>query len=228
MTKYTSAVGSKFHKDGSLRTFPGNTIVSNTEGIEPLHSDLIWIQDQYRKLSFASKLSFMPPPSFHMTFFELLCDQVRKPDYWSKHLSLDAPLEETDSFFASVLGDFAFPETIRMNVDDLKVTSLRLTPVSPEEERLLRQKRDELAGRTGIRMPNHDRYSFHITLDYIIVELTDAEKEEFEAFRQDFLPVVQERLGTVTLGTPEYVLFNDMGRFLPARDWTREQVSALS
>ncbi|NLN27118.1 MAG: DUF1868 domain-containing protein [Firmicutes bacterium] len=212
--EYTKAVGTKFHPDGSLRYFPGNTIVSHTEGIEPLHSQLIWVQERYNELSFASrKLAFLPPSSFHMTFFELLCDQVRTPEYWSSKLPLDAPLEETDRFFAEVLKDFEFPDQIHMFVYDLNLTTLRLCPVTLEHEALLRAKRDELAELTGIRQPNHNRYRFHITLCYNIIKLTEEEKAEFEEFRMRMLPEVRRRIGTFTLGRPEYVVFSDMGEF---------------
>lgn len=214
MPAYTHAVGTKFHADGRLRYFPGNTIVSHTAHLEPLQSHLIWIQDQYKTLSFAeSKLSFLPPSSFHMTFFELLCDQVRKPEFWSTKLALDAPLEETDRFFADVLRDFEFPQQIHMCVKDLHLTTIGLRPQSEEHEAYLRAKRDELAAVTGVRQPNHDRYGFHISLSYLLIQLTQDEKDEFESFRQRLLPEVQERLGTFTLKTPEYVLFRDMGEF---------------
>lgn len=213
LVEYTSAVGTKFHEDGSLRYFPGNTIVSHTEGIEPLHSELIWVQEQYKQLPFASKLSFLPPSSFHMTFFELLCDQVRKPEFWSSKLPLGAPLEETDRFFEELLKDFPFPDQIQMFVNDLHLTTLRLQPVTLEHEAMLRAKRDELAELTGIRQPNHDRYGFHITLCYNIIKLTEEEKAQFEEFRTRLLPEVQRRIGTFTLGRPEYVVFADMGEF---------------
>lgn len=214
MTAFTNAVGTKFHEDGNLRHFPGNTIISHTRGIEPLHSHLIWIQDQYKQLSFAtSKLSFLPPPSFHMTFFELLCDQVRKPEVWSSKLPLDAPLEETDRFFADALHSFDFPTDIHMRIDDLALTTIRLSPVSEEHEAFLRGKRDELAEATGVRQPKHDQYGFHISMSYNLVQLTQEEKDEFQAFRERMLPVVQEKVGRFTLGTPEYVVFSDMGEF---------------
>lgn len=214
MTAYTSAVGTKFHEDGRLRYFPGNTMISHTREIEPLQSQLIWIQEQYKQLSFAEeKLAFLPPSSFHMTFFELLCDQVRKPEYWSSKLPLDAPLEETDRFFAEALKGFEFPQEIHMSIADLYVTTIRLRPISEEHEAFLRAKRDELAEVTGVRQPNHDQYGFHISLAYNLRHLTDAEKEEFEAFKQRLLPQVQEKVGTFTLGAPEYVLFADMGEF---------------
>ena len=60
--EYTKAVGTKFHPDGSLRCFPGNTIVSHTE--ESSRPQLIWVQERYNELSFASrKLAFLPPSS---------------------------------------------------------------------------------------------------------------------------------------------------------------------
>ena len=214
MTVYTKAVGTKFHADGSLRRFPGNTIVCHTAHLEPLQSHLVWVQSEYKKLSFAnSKLAFLPPSSFHMTFFELLCDEVRRPELWSSKLALDAPLEETDRFFAQVLRGFDFPQEIHMRVDDLHVSTIRLRPKSEEHEAYLRAKRDELAEITGVRQPNHDRYGFHISLAYLLIQLTPEEKDEFEAFRRRLLPLVQERLGIFALEKPEYVLFQDMGAF---------------
>lgn len=218
---YTNAVGTKFHEDGSFRYFPGNTIICHTRHIEPLQSHIIWAQDQYQTVSYAPKISYLPPSSFHMTFFELLCDQVREPQWWSAKLPLDAPLEETDRFFFDVLRDFDFPEQIHMTISDLSLTSLTLQPTSSEHEAFLRAKRDELAEVTGIRQPNHTSYKFHISLGYNLIRLTDEEKEEWESFRKRMLPIVQEKFGTFTLDRPEYVLFKDMGEFRSGltRDW---------
>lgn len=213
--KYTSAVGTKFHPDGSLRYFPGNTIVSMTLD-EPTYSELVWAQDEFKRLPFASKFSFLPPSSFHMTVFELLCDQVREPAYWSNLIPLDAPLEETDTVFRTLLEDVNFPDRIEMQPigPGLGLSILiRLRPANDANADLLQAFRDAVADKAGVRFPNHDSYRYHITLAYNIEHLSEEEKAAFELVAQQVNDRIQTTLSTIVLKGPKFVKFHDMGDF---------------
>jgi hypothetical protein len=40
---------------------------------------------------------------------------------------------------------------------------------------VLKEYRDEVVRRVGFRRPDHDTYRFHITIAYLIINLTDDE-----------------------------------------------------
>ncbi|NJN16631.1 MAG: DUF1868 domain-containing protein [Oscillochloris sp.] len=75
---YTREVGRKFHPDGSARLFPGNTVICFAAASEPLYQAAVGLQDRLRTTSYGHRFALLPPPSFHMTVIELLCDQVRE------------------------------------------------------------------------------------------------------------------------------------------------------
>lgn len=210
---YTKAVGTKFHADGSLRYFPGNTIVSMCTGIEPLYSELVWAQERYKEVTFANKLSFLPPSSFHMTVFDLLCDEVRSPEHWSNQFPTDTPIETTDRILRDKLSDVHFPESIEMSLDEATVTGLKLLPANAAVQKMLADFRTTVANATGIKHPNHDRYRFHITFAYVLQPLNTEEKEEFSRVADVVLARLKETVDPFVIGQPRFVLFDDMGDF---------------
>ena len=97
--QYAPAVGNKFYEDGTVRQFPGNTIICFADPQSQAFQEAEWAQQQLLRESYADKFAILPPSSFHMTVLDLICDQVRETEKWSSHLSLDAPLEEVDQHF---------------------------------------------------------------------------------------------------------------------------------
>lgn len=216
MGQYTKAVGTKFNEDGSLRRFPGNTVICKTVGIQPLSSELEWAQQQYQQLPFAGKFSFLPPSSFHMTVFDLVCDQVRDPQHWSTLVAADTPIEEVDEVLRRAVQQVIPPAGFTMQIDEPAMgiaLVIRLRAVDAENEVRLRNYRNELANATGIRSPNHDSYGFHISLAYILQPLTEDEKAQFTAICKQVTDRLRKTVGAFELRNPEFVLFNDMGEF---------------
>lgn len=214
-SQYTKVVGSKFHADGSLRYFPGNTIVAMCQQ-EPYLSELIWAQDQYKALPFSHKFGFLPHTSFHMTVIELLCDQVRKLTHWSKYLDLDVPLRETDAFFAEKLATVVFPNTIKMvptRMNLANAITLRLQPIDDDMANILKTFRDEVAEKTGVRFPNHTTYKFHITLAYKLQHFTESETQQYNDVTKQVEQRILSTLNPLRLDKPNFVTFAGMGEF---------------
>lgn len=56
-SKYTRFVGVKFNDDGSVRAFPGNTVISKITVEMPIYTGLVAAQDKLKTLDFAGKYS---------------------------------------------------------------------------------------------------------------------------------------------------------------------------
>lgn len=215
---YTKAVGTKFHPDGTFRHFPGNTVVSMCVDVEPLFSELIWAQEQFKALPFAERFAFLPPSSFHMTVFELLCDQVRDPDHWSTLVPADAHITEADRILHDAWQKVDPPSEITMEFERIGLglgLTLRLRPKDEEVAGMLKKYRDDLSQATGIRFPNHETYKFHIGLAYNLIPLTDEQRAVFEKTRQAVDERLLERVRYFTLPAPQFVKFHDMSAFYP-------------
>lgn len=214
--QYTSNVGEKFHADGSARQYPGNTIICFGDPNSIAFHHASWIQDQLAKLPFAEKFTLLPRSSFHMTVFELLCDQVRVPGQWSEYLPLQTPLIETDEFFIQRLASLEAPMNFRM-----KYSSLRINPgiailVDPIDTEAIRTYRNELSDITGIRSPHHDDYVFHISLAYQTIALNDEELKVLNHLKDTVDDKMKQQFGIFESGPPQLTFFNDMHRFVTA------------
>lgn len=216
--RYTHEVGRKFHADGSPRMFPGNTIICFVDPESPIGRAGQAFQADLARQPFGRKFAPLPPASFHMTVMELLCDQVRAPERWSSELALDAPLAATDAFFIERAAPIDPPGAIVMAVDTLAHRGglmITLQPATAAVAAGLRAYRDALAAATGVRAPDHDRYGFHISLAYRLIELEDAEQRALADFAAGWTARVRAAAAEVALGRPTLTFFDDMFRFVP-------------
>ena len=94
----TKNIGRKFNPDGSVRFFPGNTVISKLHEDSEIYPLISRISRSFREVQ-GRKYAYLPEHSFHMTVIQGVCDEDRKAELWSRHLSLETPLEETDVFF---------------------------------------------------------------------------------------------------------------------------------
>ncbi|CAG7653491.1 DUF1868 domain-containing protein [Paenibacillus allorhizosphaerae] len=222
---FTNAVGerSKFNEDGSFRSFPGNTIVCNLTDPRSVIEEIVRVQQEHASaLPFAHKFSWTPPESFHMTVIELLCHYHRKTPYWSSFLDLDAPIEETDHFFAKALESIAFPEQFQMKVERLNKTTISVSPYDEATRQRLHEFREQVSRATGVRFPNHDSYSYHISFGYQLIQMTPEEEMHFRQFQHELSRLLVERLNVIEMGKVDYTVFEDMTKFVPYTPEARE------
>ena len=216
---FTAEVGRKFNEDGTVRKFPGNTIICPVDPNSQTFQQSHWIQEQLKVQPFAHKLTILPSSSFHMTVIQLLCDQVRKPEEWSNKLPLDATLEATDQFFIETVPGVAPITGVTMKYWKMKTwgTSINiiLEPADEVSHQELSHYRNAIAEATGVRFPNHDRYVFHITLAYMIQELTDVEQLQLEALGDAMNKAMCDDFGLFTPGAPMLTFFDNMFAFVP-------------
>jgi len=211
----------KFHADGSVRNFPGNTIICPIAPCNSSFSEIRVAQQSLKELSLQNKFAFLPEESFHMTVMELLCDQVREKPYWSSLLALSASLEETDAFFQKVLSKTEnWPRRISMKFHRMisgDTIKIGLTPFDSNEKIVLKKFRDEISKLTGVCFPGHETYQFHITLAYAIRPLSLEEEEILESWKEKMSQQLEKQLDISTLQKPELIVFHDMFAFRSSR-----------
>ncbi|KAF2478248.1 DUF1868-domain-containing protein [Lindgomyces ingoldianus] len=214
--RYPLGIPSKFDIDGKVQPFPGNTIISHLSPSSDLYASLLSLYEKLRQSPLSSLFALLPPSSWHMTVFEGVCDQIRKPGFWPSDLAADAHLEECDATFTEKLAlfDLQCNPPYRMSItgfEPLEVgIGLHVEPSTSDEAARLRQLRDRLADLLQIRHPGHDSYSLHLSMAYLVRHLTERQKSELLALLnghfQNF-PVEFE------LGPPEFCRFEDMFAF---------------
>ncbi len=217
MPRYTTAVGQKFHPDGRARTFPGNTVICHVPGDTPQFDLLRQLRDWAAAQPWGSKFHFLPPSSYHMTVFDAVCDQVRQPENWPRHLPLAAPLEAVDQLLLENFPQVAAPAQIevqyRLFYAARGFIGMFVQPTSPAIERDLRAYRNRLAESFGIRHPNHETYNFHISLAYQIEQFTPLEKFQAVVFNGRMHRRLRTGFGVLKLNAPELTFFENMTYF---------------
>jgi len=214
--EYTAAVGTKFNKDGSLRPFPGNSIVCQLDESSLQHVLISALLVEMAGASFSDAFALLPPESLHMTLFDLICDEIRVQANWSSLIPLDCSLEEADKILNGLQSQVEKPENLRMSFHHFeleKTIGTVLVPADDESSVALYTYREELSKVTGIRHPNHDTYFYHISMAYILRNLSETEKSDLDFWVKSVDERLEKSFGNLKLPAPELVLFPDMASF---------------
>lgn len=209
-------IGRKFHSDGKVRAYPGSTIVCHVAAERALVEKLDRLYNRLRGATAAHAYTLLPPSSWHMTLFVGICDQDRRPDRWPSGISLVAPLDEVTATIGGRLQHqpLGEPQRFQMRVARfaplVDAIILRLEPADAEENAGIRQLRDKIADRIGMRLADHDDYTFHITIGYFVAQPTDAAFLELVDILAEELADMRATLPPFEVGPGEYCLFNDM------------------
>ncbi|ULR31614.1 DUF1868 domain-containing protein [Dickeya fangzhongdai] len=213
-------IGGKFNPDGSVRRFPGNTIISHIPLGSSASDAFTAVRDTLRQQDFSHCLTFTPPSSYHMTVFEGVTESKRRLPFWPADLPTDAPLQACTSHLVRKLAGFDLQATppFKLRITDFNArqdsgATLRLTPLDDNEERKLRTLRDRLSERLAIRAPDHDSYGFHVTLAYLVRWMTEEESQAYLQAQQACLRYLQQQVPVLELSVPEFCVFNDMFAF---------------
>jgi hypothetical protein len=211
--KYPNGVPAKFDPDGNVQPFPGNTIIAHLSPSSELFASMLVLHDTLRLSHLSHLFTLLPPSSWHMTIFEGVCDQVRKPGYWPSDLAMDAPLAECDELFTKKLSAFDLrcdPPYLMSIVGWSPLTSgigVHVELRTAEENKRLRGLRDRLADLLLIKHGNHATYDLHLSVAYLLRHLTDKQKTELTALLMDHFKGMPKEFD---LGAPEFCVFDDM------------------
>lgn len=217
----TKNIGRKFNEDGSVRFFPGNTLICKIKEGSAVYPLLTAISDQYKALTGAHKYAFLPPESFHMTMIQGVCDQDRRKALWSRYLPLDTPLEAVDDYFEEQFKSVPRLAETRMRFDYIDYSKdiiiIWLVPDSDGDTENLKRYRNQVSEALGIRFPDHDSYGFHISIAYKLWKLTEEEEREISYITEQLNQRCRAEFPSFILNPPEITYFKDMFYFSSER-----------
>ena len=217
---YGISIGKKFHEDGSVRYFPGNTVVAPIRPGNPAYDVMVQLRQMVVDAGLEQNIILLPEDSYHMTVLDCLVFEERTPDHWPAGLAQDASMAEADDYISAAVATAPNPGRVRMRFDRLRVGKSAvvalLVPDSPQDEKKLWDFRNGATDAMGMRVPNYSKYRFHISLGYLwqLPEGEAAQKMDALVEKIDALLAKQPPFET---GVPYMAYFADMMAFSPDR-----------
>lgn len=192
----------KFYENKDFKYFPGNTIIhilDNREQIKLISK----IREEMEENPLFNKFIFLPATSYHMTVCDILTyNTTEEENPTIKDICV------VDQRIASVLENTSYDLNIKMIPKKIKAKKIVLEPKTAEDAKKLADFRAFVAMKTGIQLPKS--YTFHISLAYQLMELTEQESLKMDQFLnyldQKYLHLIKE----IDVKKADFVLFNDM------------------
>ena len=212
---YTLKSGeNKFDHKGNPLPYPGCTIICNIPLNTYLSDQIISFQKNIKKFNPEKTYFYLPSSSFHMTLFDCCNLNTKNTKYWPTDIDPDMDYKDIAIELNKRIQNYIFPEELSLK---LKMFfggySIVLEPFSEKDEKILRNCRDELSSLLKIKFENHQRYTFHITLAYILRELNKNEIKSLIEFNKQLSFDFSKKFPKITLTKPEMCTFKDMLEF---------------
>lgn len=207
--------GTRFNASGKFLPEPGNTIVAHVKDGTQTQVELAALAQKLMALPGADHFAFTPTSSYHMTVFQGVIEFRRKQGYWPPSLPLNATIDASTAHMVEKLKDL--PKSRTFKVKPVQITSMGLTleGATADDKQALKDFRDQLADCFGYRHPNHETYTFHVTMAYLIKfmppEKAKLHAQSIQALSDDFV----QRVSIIELGTSDFCTFEDMNHFEP-------------
>ena len=208
-------LGSRFDAAGNFLPQPGNTVVRQVVPGSKTETALARVRDALVQLPFGDCFAYTPAKSWHMTVFEGVMDDRRKPDLWPAKISYEATMDDTTELFLERLTGLPPLPSFNMKVERVTPLGLTLTGATSEDERIVRKIRDQLAKPFGYRSPTHDTYRFHITLAYVKAWLPAGATETYLPELGRLTEAFAAEVEILELAPPALCTFEDMTWFEP-------------
>lgn len=211
-------LGTRYDSAGNFLYEPGNTFVSHVVDGSQSQKQLVEVRERLRALPYSNHFTFTPVSSLHKTLFQGVIEGRRGREYWPAALPADAALPETTSWIDERLDGFSVKAPFRIKADMVTPLGVVVSGLTDADEKIMRDARDALAERLGYRHPDHDDYTFHITLAYQL----DWLPPEAEAIYLPALAEMKTLLDAlpegIELDMPAFCVFDDMEEFRPLRE----------
>ena len=215
LESYTSkGLENKFDEKGNPLPFPGCTIICNIPLNTHLSDQIRNFQKKIENFNPEKTYFYLPPSSFHMTLFDCCNLDTENTKYWPSNVDPNIDYKDIAVELNNRIENYIFPENLNLK---LKMFfggySIILEPFSEEDEKILRNCRDELSSLLKIKFENHQRYTFHITLAYILRELKKDEIKKLLEFNKDLYQEFDKKFPKIVLNKPEMSTFENMLEF---------------
>jgi len=205
----------KFDNDGNPLHWPGCTIICPIQENSLVSSLLAEVQENFKEIAPNRKYTFLPQSSFHMTLFDCCNVSTFKTSYWPDSIQDTQNYLEIANILSDRLKNYQFPNSLAVRLNKFfGGFSTLLTPYSSKDEEILRNCRDDLSNLLGIKFENHLRYTFHITLAYILEPLTLEEVSRLIGLEKKMNKKFKNEIPLINLPQPEICVFNDMYKFI--------------
>lgn len=204
----------KFYNDGNPLHWPGCTIICPIQESSLVSSLLAEVQENFKEIAPKRKYTFLPQSSFHMTLFDCCNVSTFKTSYWPDNIQDTQNYLEIANILSDRLKNYQFPNPLAVKLNKFfGGFSTLLTPYTSKDEEILRNCRDDLSNLLGIKFENHLRYTFHITLAYILEPLTLEEVRRLIDLEKKMNKKFKNEIPLINLPQPEICVFNDMYKF---------------
>ena len=204
----------KFDDTGNPLPFAGCTIICNIPLNTGLSDKIISLQKNIENFNPEKTYVYLPPSSFHMTLFDCCNLNTKNTNYWPSDIDPDMDYKDIAIELNKRIQNYIFPEEFNLK---LKMFfggySIILEPYSEKDEKILRNCRDKLSSLLKIKFENHQRYTFHITLAYILRELNQIEIKNLIEFNKQLAFEFRKKIPKITFTKPEMCTFEDMLEF---------------
>ena len=204
----------KFDHNGKPLPFPGCSIISKI----PLNSDLFYeiklLQLKFKDLSPEKAYTYLPETSFHMTLFDCCNVNTVNTPYWPKNIVEDNNYTKIAYILSKRIKKYIFPDKFDLKLKKLfGGYSMILEGNTKKDEKIIRDYRNKLSDLLGIRFENHETYSFHITLAYILRKLKDDEIKKLIKINFRLLEGFVKKFPIIQIEKPQLCTFENMYEF---------------
>jgi hypothetical protein len=145
------------------------------------------------------------------------CDEVRVEEDWSDKISLDTPWVEVEQFMwenvKPMLPTCSFSMKFRRLWHSKITIALALEPTCRDTNSTIRNLRDCISEISGVKHPNHADYIFHISLCYLLEDLSEETYQEIEVFLSKTFHDFAPKFSDMIIKNPKLVFFPDMESF---------------
>ncbi len=211
--KFGSDINRKFNEDGTVRFWPGNTMICLLDHNSEVFNRVKTIRDDFKNNPIGRCITFLPDQSLHMTAIEGVVDGNRSKDHWTALLPTDTKLSEVDDLFENLWKTIPPLGEVYMTFDHIRPTSsvvIALRPASDEDNRKIREWRDIVSKTFGLHFPNYDNYEFHISMGYGIWWPDEKEMENFITLIDKYDSLFKNEPFTFKVPEPSMTYFDNM------------------
>ena len=204
----------KFDHNGKPLPFPGCSIISKI----PLNSDLFYeiklLQLKFKDLSPEKAYTYLPETSFHMTLFDCCNVNTVNTPYWPKNIVENNNYTKIAYILSKRIKKYIFPDKFDLKLKKLfGGYSIILEGNTIKDEKIIRNCRNKLSDLLGIRFENHDTYTFHITLAYILRKLKDDEIKKLIKTNSRLQDIFIKNFPIIQIEKPVLCTFENMYEF---------------